>query len=104
MNDSSSVMSEDDQGIEKLECRRCNNEHVNRRNIGQVVMQKATPGRGGDFRSPRQVSPVRGWAELAAELEQFSVDAGGASKRVGEAHLVDQITDFSAHLGPSETA
>src|SRR5450759_2667056 len=46
VNNLSSVMAEDDQGIEKLECCGCNNEHVDRRNVGQVVMQKATPGRG----------------------------------------------------------
>jgi hypothetical protein len=104
MNDSSSVMSEDDQGIEKLECRRCNNEHVDRRNVGQVVVQKATPGRGGDFGPPRQVSPDRGLADLDAELEQFTVDAGCAPERVGQAHPADQITDLGAHLGPSQTA
>src|SRR5450759_2345812 len=76
MNDSSSVMSEDDQGIEKLECRRCNNEHVDRRNVGQVVVQKATPGRGGNFGPPRHVSPDRGLADFDAELEQFAVDSG----------------------------
>src|ERR1035437_9807119 len=81
MNDSSSVMSEDDQGIEKLECRRCNNEHVDRRNVGQVVVQKATPGRGWDFGPPRQVSPDRGLADLDAEPEDFG--GGGVGARRG---------------------
>ena len=77
MDDSSSVMSEDDQGVEKPKRRGRNNEHVDRRNVGQVVMQKATPGGGGDFGPPRQVSADRGLADLDAELEQFAVDAGG---------------------------
>ena len=104
VNNLSSVMAEDDQGIEKLECRRCNNEHVDRRNVGQVVVQKATPGRGGDFGPPRQVSPDRGLADFDAELEQFAVDSGRAPERVGQAHAADQITDLGAHLGPSQVA
>src|SRR5271169_5158768 len=83
MDDSSSVMSEDDQGIEKTKRRGCNNEHVDRRNVGQVVVQKATPAWGGDFGPPRQVSADRGLADLDAELEQSAVNAGGAPERVG---------------------
>ena len=97
-------MSEDDQGIEKTKRRGCNNEHVDRRNVGQVVVQKATPGGGGDFGPPRQVSPDRGLADLDAELEQFAMDAGGAPQRVGQAHPADQIADLGAHLGTSLTA
>ena len=54
---------------------------VNRGHVGQVVVQKATPGRGGDFGPPRQVSSDRGLADLDAELEQFAVDAGRAPER-----------------------
>jgi len=95
-------MSEDDQGIEKTKTRGCHNEHADRRNVGQVVVQKAAPGRGGDFGPPPQVSPNRGLADLDAELEQFAVDAGGAPERVGQAHPTDQITDLGALLGPSQ--
>jgi len=104
MNDSSSVMAEDDHGIEKPECCGCDNEHVDRCNVGQVVMQKATPGRGGDFGPPRQVFPDRGLADFDAELEQFAVDSGRAPEWVGQAHAADQITDLGAHLGSAQTA
>ena len=104
MNDPSAVVAEHDQGVEKPKRRGCHNEHVDRRNVGQVVVQEATPGRGGDFGSPRHVSADRGLADLDAELEQFAVDAGRAPERVGQAHLADQITDLGAHLGPSQTA
>jgi hypothetical protein len=46
--------------------------HVDRRNVGQMVVQEATPGRGGDFGPPRHVSPNRGLADLDAEFEQLS--------------------------------
>ena len=74
-------MSEDDQGIEKTKRRGCHNEHVDRRNVGQVVVQKAAPGRGGDFGPPRQVSADRGLADLDAELEEFTLDAGAPQSR-----------------------
>jgi len=41
---------------------------------------------------------------LPTVIEQLAVDAGRAPKPVGQAHLADQITDFRAHLGPSQTA
>ena len=97
-------MSEDDQGIEKTKRRGCNNEHVDRRNVGEMVVQKAMPGGGGDFGPPRQTSPDGGLADLDAELEQFAMDAGGAPQRVGQTHPADQIADLGAHLGTSLTA
>ena len=87
-------MSEDDQGIEKTKRRGCHNEHVDRRNVGQVVVQKAAPRRGGDFGPPRQVSADRGLADLDAELEQFAMNAGDAPEGIGHAHLADQLTDL----------
>jgi hypothetical protein len=50
----------------------CHHKHVDRRNVGQMVVQEATPGRGGDFGPPRHVSPNRGPADLDAEFEQLS--------------------------------
>jgi hypothetical protein len=44
---------------------------VDRRKVGQMVEQEATPGRGGDFGPPRHVSPNRGLADLDAEFEQL---------------------------------
>src|SRR5258708_23410423 len=82
----------------------CHHKHVDRRNVGQMIVQEATPGRGGEFGPPRHVSPDRGLADLDAELEQFAADARRTPERVGVAHLTDQITDFGAHLGPSRTA
>jgi len=55
----------------------CHNEHVDRHNVGLVVVQEATPSRGGVSRAPPQIFPGRDLADVDAELEQFAVDAGG---------------------------
>ena len=104
MNDFSAVMAKYDQHIQNPKPRGCHNEHVDRRSVAHVVVQKASPSRGGVFGPPPQVSPNGGLADLDAELEQFAVDAGRAPERIGEAHPADQITDFGTHLGPPRTA
>src|ERR1035437_8875359 len=103
MDDSSSVVAEDDQGVKKPKRRGCNDEHVDRNNVCQVVVQETTPGRGGDFWPPRHVSSDGGLAHVDAELEQFAVDPGRAPQRVGRPNLADQITDLGAHLWSSQT-
>jgi hypothetical protein len=72
--------------------------------MSQVVVEEAPPSRGGVFRPPSQVSANCGLADLDAKLEQFAMDAGRAPERVGQAHPMDQITDFATHLGPARTA
>ena len=69
-----------------------------------MATEAAAAGRGGDFGSPRHVSPDGGLADVNPELEQFAVDAGRTPERVGEAHPTDQITDLGVHLGPLRTA
>jgi hypothetical protein len=39
-------MAEEDQGVEKPKCRSCDDEHVDRDDVGHVVLQKGAPGRG----------------------------------------------------------
>ena len=80
MDDSSSLVTEDDQGVENLKRRRYDNEHVDGGGFMHVIVQKRSPGRGGGFGSPRQVSADRGLADLDAEFEQLAVDAGSAPK------------------------
>ena len=104
MDDFSSLMAEDDQGVEKLKRRRYDNEHVDGGGVMHVIVQERAPGRGGGLGPPRQVSADRGLAHVDAELEQLAVDAGRAPKRVCQAHLADQITDLAAHPGPPQTA
>jgi hypothetical protein len=57
---------------------------------GQVVVQKAPPGRGGHFGPPRHPSSNRGLADLDPEPHQ----------RVGFAHAADQgvVADLTIHV------
>src|SRR3984893_12152936 len=80
---------------------RRNDEHVDRDNVGHVVLQKGAPGRGGDFGAPRHVSSDRGLADFDTKLEQFAVDSGRAPKRVDHTHLADQVTGLGAPPGPA---
>jgi hypothetical protein len=41
---------------------------------------------------------VRALADFNAELEQFAMDVGRAPKRIGAAHLTNQIADFGGYL------
>ena len=101
VNNPSPVEAEHNQSIKQLERRRRHHKHVNRRKIGQVVAQKGPPGRGGDLGTPRHPSSHRGLADLDAELEQFTVNAGRAPQWVGRAHTADQSSDFCDDLGSS---
>ena len=103
VDDPSAIKTEHDQGVEQVERRRGDHEHVNCRNVWQVVAQKAPPGRGGDLGPPRHPPPNCGLADLDAELEQFPVNARRTPQRIGFAHAADQITDVWADPGPPRT-
>jgi len=64
-----------DQCIQDPKRRGRDNEHVDRHGVGQVVVQKATPSRGGGLGAPWQIPPDRGLADIDAELEQFAMEA-----------------------------
>ena len=98
------VMVKHDQGIQDPKRRGPDNEHVDRRGVSQVVVQKAAPSWGGGLGASRQIPPNRGLAYIDIELEQFTMDARRAPERVGSAHPADQVADFGTRLGSSRTA
>jgi hypothetical protein len=104
MDDFSSLMAEDDQGVEQLKPCRYDNEHVDGGGVMHVIVQKRAPGRGRDPGPPWKTSANRGLAHFDAKLEQLAMDAGRAPKRVCQAHLADQFTDLAVHLGSPQTA
>jgi len=91
------MLAQHDQGVEQVERRCGDDEHVNRYNVWKVFAQKAPPSRGGD------PPPDRGLPDLDVQLEELSMNAWGAPQRVGVAHAADQITDFWVDPGSSRT-
>src|ERR1700694_2868752 len=104
MDHSSSLMAEDERGVENPKPGSYDNEHVDGGGVVHVIVQERAPGRGGDLGPPWKISANRGLAHVDAELEQLAVDAGRAPKRVCQAHLADQISDLAVHPGPPQTA
>jgi hypothetical protein len=101
VDDPSAVVAKNDQGVEKLECGGCDNEHVDRGHVAHVVPQEGAPGRGGRFGSPRHIPTDGGLADFNAEFEQFAVDAGRSPDWVGHAHLADQLPELCVRLRPT---
>jgi hypothetical protein len=57
------------------------------------------------WRAPSRCHVLRngGLADIDAELEELSMDAGSAPERIGEAHLADQPPNFRRYAGPART-
>ena len=104
MDDFSSLMAEDEQGVENLKPGRYDNEHVDGGGVMQVIVQERAPGWGGDLRPPWQISANRSLAHAETELEQLAMDTGCASERVRQAHRADQIANLAAHPRPPQVA
>ena len=66
--------------------------HVDRRNVGLVVVQKGPPGRGGEIGTPRHPPPNCGLADLdagaglgmKAEADRDAVAAGRSPDVAGQ--------------------
>ena len=104
MKDISSLVTQDNQGVEKLKSCRYNNEHVDGGSVLHVIVQERAPSRGRDLGPPWKISANRGLAHLDAEFEQLAMDAGRAPKRVCQAHIADQFPHLASHPGPPQTA
>src|ERR1700731_3901343 len=96
MDYSSWVMSEDDQGIEKAKRRGCNNEHVDRCNVGQVVVQKATPGWGGTLGRHGRYLPTVAWLTSMPSLSSSPWMRGAPQS--GFAWLIWRIRSRTSRL------
>ena len=59
-----------------------------------MVAKERLPSLRGRTPPPRHVLGNAGLADVDAELEQFSMDAGSTPQRVGDAHLADQPANF----------
>ena len=66
MDDFSSLMAEDDQGVEKPKPCRHDNKHVDGGGAVQMVVQEGAPGREGDLLPPWHIYlPTVAWLTAA---------------------------------------
>src|SRR5216684_2577194 len=96
----SAAAPDDDEGIERVEADRRNNEQVHGGNVWRVVVQEGPPSLAG---WPSSFDHVLGDArlrDLNSELEQFAVDAWRAPKRIFNAHPPDQCAQLRFDLRP----
>src|SRR3984893_19397449 len=71
MDDFSSLMAEDNQGVEKVKSCRYDNEHVDGGGVMHVIVQERAPGWGRGLGPPWKISANRGLAHFDAESEQL---------------------------------
>src|ERR1700723_4786263 len=100
----SAVEPDDDEGIEQVETDGWDNEQVHGSNVWRVVMQEGPPSLAGWRRSFDHVLADARLRDLKPELEQFSVDAWRAPKRILHAHPSDQRAQLRVDLrSPSQS-
>src|SRR6202011_758146 len=99
----SAVEPDDDAGIEQVETDSWNNKQVHGGNVRRVVTQESSPSLAG---RPPPFDHVLGDArlrDLKPELEQFTVDARRAPKRIFDADPPDQYAQLLVDLrSPSQ--
>ena len=94
----SSSVPYDDKTIEDPERDRWEHKKVDRRDAVGMVAQKRAPALRWWPRTAAHISSDRRLSDLESELEQFTVDARGAPKRVCPAHRANQRAQLSRDL------
>src|SRR5450631_4049575 len=93
------VEPDDDEGIEQVETDSWNNEQVHGGDVRRVVAQEGSPSLAG---WPPSLDHVLGDArlrDLKPDLEQFTVDAWRAPKRIFDAHPPDRYAQLRVDPG-----
>src|SRR5664280_2353708 len=94
----SSSMPYDDKTIEDPERDRWKDKKVDRRDAVGMVAQKRAPALRWWLRVAGHMPSDCRLSDLEAELEQFTMNAWGAPKRVRTAHLANERAQFSQDL------
>src|SRR5512144_1697588 len=102
--DLSPAVPHDQHSIEQPEGNGRNDKQVHRRDPICVVAQERLPALRRRTSPARHILGNAGLPDIDPELEQFAVDPGCTPQRVGNAHLSDQLLDFSRHAGATLTA
>jgi hypothetical protein len=106
VQDPAPMVSEDDQDKQHPQLSGGNGEEVDRDQVPDMVREERAPGLRGRDRALRDQARDRTLRHFNAELEEFSMDSGGAPQRIGGGHFSDEGDDGgvpgrATHGGPA---
>src|SRR5260370_2651936 len=97
MHDPSSVVSHNQEHVQDLKPDRRHSEEVDRHHRLGVILKEGLPVLRRRLPLAYDVLAHASLADLDAEFEQFTVDAGGAPERILAAYLPNQLAGFFRH-------
>jgi hypothetical protein len=97
MHDPPSVVSQNQEHVQDLKPDRRHGEEVDRHHGLDVILKKSAPVLRRRLPPAHDVLAHAGLADVDAEFEQFTVDAGRSPERIVAAHLPNQLADFFRH-------
>ena len=81
IDDFSSLMAEDDQGVEKLKSCSFDNEHVDGDGVMHVIVQKRAPGWGGGVPAQKAIRPWNRFADEDRDRRYSAIELSAAFLR-----------------------
>jgi hypothetical protein len=98
-----SAMVEDHECIEEPEADRRHDEQIHRGDACGMVAQERLPALTRWRPASRHVLGHRRLCNLDAELQQLTVEAGGAPERIGKAHVANEASHLTRDGRPTAT-
>ena len=97
MNDSPSIVSQNQEYVEHLKTDRRNGEEVDRHDGPDVILKEGPPGLRGRLSPTCKVLAHARFADIDAQFEQFAVDSRRTPERIVVAHLANQLSNLWGH-------
>ena len=98
------VMSQHQKHVKNLEANSGHSKEVDRDQLLGVILQERAPGLRRRLAAAHHVFADAGFADVDAELEQLTVNAGCTPTRILTAHPADQIANLVRNDGASRSA
>ncbi len=95
MHNPATIMGEDDEDKEQLECCRRYHKEVCRNQLLHVVLQECLPGLRRGPSGTHHVLGDCGFADVDAELQEFAMNAGSIPAWVGQTHFSYEISNLT---------
>ena len=93
VNNTTTVMGQYQKHVKDLETEGGHGEEVDGAQLRDVILQKGAPGLRGRFAAAHHVFADAALADVDAQLEQITVNAGCTPTRILPAHPADQVAD-----------